>query len=313
MIPEIDLSGLQPVDDVSQSTRLSSGAERFLEQGVLLVRNAFAQEYIQRLHAEYQMRYAKYLVDESRRKMSDFHDAKGVGHKRIMIPLHLAGAFNDQQFYANQGLLPLLQYLLDDSMIMNSMGSVFSLPGAPDQHIHRDMANIYVTKTNRDAGEQWLRYPPPYAITVAIPLVPITELTGCTRIWPGTHTTTVRHDDPGLGDGEEFVCAIGSCILYDYRVLHAGAANRSDIIRPMLYCVYSRNWFRDAINYNKHKPLLVDEDEFLRVPKKYRHLFDWAVGESDIDMGETTQHIGRNALCYCNSGRKYKHCHGKLG
>ena len=37
-----------------------------------------------------------------------------------------------------------------------------------------------------------------------------------------------------------------------------------------------------------------------------------ASNERDPDKPETWGKIGRNELCPCGSGKKYKHCHGKL-
>ncbi len=37
-----------------------------------------------------------------------------------------------------------------------------------------------------------------------------------------------------------------------------------------------------------------------------------ALAERDPDDPATWGKIGRNAACPCGSGRKYKHCHGKL-
>lgn len=312
MIPEIDLKNHIPVKEINQSALLTSGAEQFLKHGVLLVKNAYDNDYIQSLCNDYTQRYERYLVEESARNMNDFHDAKGVGLKRIMIPLDLAGAFNSEKFYANDGLMPLLEFLLGKTLIVNSLGSVFSLPGSPDQHVHRDMANIYLTDTNKNTDDSWLANTPPYAITVATPLVPITELTGNTRFWPGTHLTSTKHDDPNLGTGVDFTCDLGDCILFDYRIIHAGIANKSDQIRPLLYNVYSRDWFRDSVNYDKHDPLVITSQQLMQIPECFHHLFSWAIKDSIKAEATPIKKSGRNDLCPCNSGLKYKNCHGSL-
>jgi preprotein translocase subunit SecA len=36
-------------------------------------------------------------------------------------------------------------------------------------------------------------------------------------------------------------------------------------------------------------------------------------GAVDPNDPSTWRNAGRNALCPCGSGRKYKHCHGRLG
>ena len=314
MLPEIDLDKYSPVKEINHSDLLMSGAENFLKHGVLLVKNAYEADYIQCLHKEYKSNYKRYLVDENIRhkNIQDFHDAKGVGQNRIMIPLHLTGSFNSEKFYANNKLMPLLEFLLGKSLIINSLGSVFSLPGSPDQHVHRDMANIYVTETNKNTDNCWLSSAPPYAITVGTPLIPITPLTGNTRFWPGTHHTTIKHNDPNLGPGVDFTCDIGDCILFDYRVIHAGVANKSEEIRPLLYNVYSRDWFRDSVNYEEHAPLNITAEQLIQVPERFQHLFSWAVENRNKPAATQTTKLGRNDMCFCNSGLKYKNCHGSL-
>lgn len=312
LLPEIDLASQPPVKDISESALLTEGAQQFLKQGVLLVKNAFDASYIQTLHKEYMEKYRKYLVDEAEQNPQDFGNALKVGHKRVMIPLDLTGSYNSEQFYANEGLLPLLKFLLGKTMIVNSLGSVFSLPGSEDQHIHRDMPNVYVTETNKGNDDGWLAHAPPYAITVGIPLIPITELTGNTRFWPGTHHTTIETNDPNLGKGVDFTCDIGSCVLFDYRIIHTGVANKSDQIRPLLYSVYSRDWFRDSVNYKKHEPLNMSVEQLAMIPNRYQSLFAWAVKGVLEPAAVQNREIGRNDPCFCHSGKKYKQCHGKL-
>ncbi len=314
MLPVIDLQEHSPVKDINQSELLLSAAKLFLKHGVLLVKNVYDEAYIQCLHEEYNETYKKYLVNEAVRhkNMHNFHDAKGVGHNRIMIPLHLKGSFNSEKFYANEGLMPLLEFLLGKSLIINSLGSVFSLPGSPDQHIHRDMANIYLTEENTNTDDSWLQHAPPYAITVATPLIPITPLTGNTRFWPGTHLSSIRHNDSKLGEGEDFTCNTGDCILFDYRVIHAGMSNKSDQIRPLLYNVYSRDWFRDSVNYEEHPPLNITSEQLMKVPKHFRKLFSWSMKDFNKTSDDVIRVLGRNELCFCKSGLKFKYCHGKL-
>lgn len=315
MLPEIDLEGFAVRTAVERSELMQAGVKMFLDAGVLLVRNAYDKAYIKRLQEEYGETYRKYLVKETDRDLRDFQDAKGVGHNRIQIPLHLNGSFCEECFYANEGLMPMLEYLLGRSLIINSLGSVFSMPGSPDQHAHRDMENIYVTEANADSDCSWLSHAPPYAVTVGIPLVPITQQTGNTRFWPGTHLTTIHADAPGLGDGVDFTCDIGTCVLFDYRIIHAGVANTSEVIRPLLYCVYSRPWFRDSTNYDKHEALNITAEQFSRIPQRRRPMFSWALDRSTIRKAaqvKPRQLPSRNDPCYCNSGLKYKHCHGKL-
>jgi hypothetical protein len=59
----------------------------------------------------------------------------------------------------------------------------------------------------------------------------------------------------------------------DYRLIHGGLANRSDKVRPILYFVFSRYWFRDYANFTQKAPVVMRTSEYERVPKKWRKLF----------------------------------------
>lgn len=313
-LPEIDLGTIAGVNHIKESPVLRQGAKLFLDQGYLIVRNAFDEEFIQQAHREFLIEYEDYFVDEK------FSDALHVGDKRTMISLKFKGVFSSSQFYANPKLLPLIKYLLGSNCIINSLGSVVSLPGAKEQHIHRDHPIIYLTKTELETGVQpevdfsWVKNAPPYAITLGIPLVPLNQLTGNTRIWPRTHLSTRNeYSKKNLGPGVDYSTNLGACILFDYRILHTGTANNSDQIRPLLYNIYSRVWFRDTVNYAKQSSLLMSGDEIRDVPKIHRHLFEWFLdSEAAAKLRKLDSEMQRNDPCYCESGLRYKHCHGVL-
>lgn len=271
MIPSIDLANQDTtlVDGVPKTA--AQAARLFLEHGVLLVENAFDARYLSRLHDAFTETYSEHFVE------AEVGDHRRVGHRRNMLTLELKGQFNAPELYANPGLMPILELLLGRSLIMNNMTSVTSLPGSVPQDLHRDHANIYLTESNSHLEDDWLRHTPPYAISVGIPLVPITEENGCTVFWPGTHVRKVEPRDPNIGPGQRYTCELGTCVLFDYRIIHRGAANRSDQPRPLVYCVYSCDWFRDALNFRyEQDPLSITPVELQKVPKAHRHLFNWA-------------------------------------
>ena len=304
MIPEIDLDGFSPVKNIIQSDLLMMGAEQFLKHGVLIVKNTYNPDFLKSLNDEYLVKYKKYCEEKV------FDDARTVGHRRTEVLIEVEGLFNSEQLYANNKIMPLLEYLLGKSLILNSLGSVASLPGSQDQHIHRDMDNIYTPTVNKNSDYSWLSAAPVYAATVAVPLIPITPLTGNTRFWPGTHHTIASQHDQNFPPGEDFTCDLGACIIFDYRIIHAGIANNSDQIRPLLYNVYSRPWFRDTSNYSKKDSLSITMEEFNKVPEQHQHLFAWSL-KNQLKPIAKQQKLGRNDPCFCNSGLKYKRCHGK--
>ena len=140
---------------------LDKGIELFLNDGALLVKKAFSPDHINKPYEEYVGRYADYFEEK------DFEDAETVGNKRTMFSVSLEGQFNDPEVYANPLLLPLISRLLNDRAILESFGSVVSLPGAEQQRVHRDMFHLFEPMEGK---KDCLSLIPPYAITVMIPL-----------------------------------------------------------------------------------------------------------------------------------------------
>jgi ectoine hydroxylase-related dioxygenase (phytanoyl-CoA dioxygenase family) len=267
--PVIDLKSEKIPETILESTALQRGVELFLQHGYLIVKNALDPDFVQKLQEEFMDTYNSYFFDK------EYDDALKVGHKRTMVTLNMEGAFSSSDYYAPPKIFPMLEFLLSKRMILAGLGCVVSLPGSIDQHIHRDYDNIYDTGFHYDGADAWLAKAPPYAITVAIPLIPITSVIGGTRFWPGTHLSKVSKKDPNLGTYVEYVADLGSCILFDYRILHAGVANQSDSVRPLLYNIYTRPWFRDPVNYEKQQPISITEAQFRKVPSRYQPMFAW--------------------------------------
>lgn len=271
-IPEVDFGDLSPTIMSNLDVQIGEAAEAFLQSGFVILRNVFDPGFVQQLHQEYMARIDSYLDGGS------FRDALVVGDRRAMVPVRLAGAFSSTEFYANHIVLNVLEALLGSGFILNSLGSVAALPGATDQHVHRDHPNIYSLNLgrlpNRSVDHLLM---PPFAITMAIPLVALTEETGNTRYWPGTHLSFVDPEDMPAAGGIDFTAELGTCFLFDYRIIHGGRANKSQIIRPLLYNVYSKPWFRDCVNFQSLDPLSVTPEQVSEVPEEFRHMFDWTL------------------------------------
>ena len=138
----------------------------------------------------------------------------------------------------------------------------------------------------REAAPHLTNSIPPYAVTMVVPLVDIDEQTGTTAIWEGSHK---KSDDQNSEDRFRLLSRLmqepdysmaarplprqGDVYLMDYRVIHGGLANRSQIDRPILYVVYSRPWFRDGFNFGKQPSVSISSKQLKKVPKKFRGLF----------------------------------------
>ena len=89
---------------------------------------------------------------------------------------------------------------------------------------------------------------PVSGIYVDIPLVDFLEENGSTKIWPGSHLIMdcPPSDVQNLGERGKYLPSlqatmpIGSLILRDMRLWHAGMPNRTDTNRPMLDIGYTR-------------------------------------------------------------------------
>ena len=94
----------------------------------------------------------------------------------------------------------------------------------------------------------------PHALTVFVPLQPLTAANGPTEFRLGSHRR--RADAKRLRqDGVAVECAAGDALLFDYRVDHRGLANQSDEDRLVFFCAFARPAFRDEKNARSTVPL----------------------------------------------------------
>ena len=244
--------------------------DTYLQQGVLCIEDLFDREYIEKLSGYYHKKYATL----SKPQLAASHAM--VGDRRYMITAAIKGPLNKPCLYANSNLMPLFSTLLGPDFVISSFGSVLAFPGATAQSVHFDYPPLY-------EDESVCASLPPHAITLVIPLVDITEETGSTALWPGSHTrigarAELQHlVDSGSMQGS--VCPtpkLGDAFLMDFRLIHAGTPNVGDIARPILYIVYSRPWFREDMNFTEQPRINISEKQLAKVPKKWRRLFSSA-------------------------------------
>lgn len=263
MIPEIEVTTEDTKRNKLTEEKLYHAADLYNENGCLLIKNVFKPDFIKTLKSSYIKQYGHYFTDK------DHKDALTVGNKRFMITVNLSTPFNTPKLYANPFFFELIKGLLGDSCILNGFGSVTSLPGAEEQHWHHDHPPLFYD-TDIDP------YLPTYAITVVVPLVDVTKENGTTGMVLKSHRFP-RGATPKFEVETIYPEApAGSCLLFDYNTKHSGQANNSDSIRPILYNIYSRPWFRDCQNYSKQKDMKITQKELKKVPEEYRHLFKFA-------------------------------------
>lgn len=258
-MPSIRFTAEETESDSIQQGTLMKAVDLFKDNGFLLIENAFSPAYVKNLHAGYINRYKRYFKDRN------YSDANEVAPLRYQVTVEVKPPFNDSRLYANPLVFPILQQLLGDNCTLDGFGSVVSLPGAREQTNHRDNPALFKDESVDEAL-------PSYAITYYVPLIDLNELTGTTRMWLGTH----RVWDEEASKSMPYVdppAPVGSCYLMDYRLRHAGLANRSDLVRPLMYLVYKRPWWSDWLNYKKQYGVQISDEEYRRVPDVHQNLF----------------------------------------
>jgi hypothetical protein len=113
----------------------------------------------------------------------------------------------------------------------------------------------------------------------------LNEIHGTTTLWLGSHRDQKRYNallDPNSSAdftdaGIDPVVREGSCMLWDFRLVQSGTANRGAVPRPMLFLTYCRPWFLDSRNFTaqlnpKQKPILASADFLASLPAHQKRL-----------------------------------------
>ena len=233
----------EPVEERKLEPSVSDAVRCMRTEGYLTLDEVVNPGLINRARQTFVERYSRFLEDEEQ------PDALVVGTRRRMVTLRIEPPFDDAQFLANPRLLPIFKALLGEDCVLGSFGVVCSLPGAEKQHVHRD--GILFPDAPIDG------LVPVFAITMAMPLLEMNEVNGTTALFPASHLRTAQEP---TGPTHEPHVREGGCVLWDYRLAHAGTPNRGSLPRPLLYATYCRPWFLDYVNFQRQqKPLLVDD------------------------------------------------------
>ena len=246
-----------------------SFAERFKAEGWLQVDGIFPLALIDELRDEFERQFTSLAAREDQER-----EYLRVGDERVMLSVALKGPFLDPRLYAQPVLLKILRHFLAEDLLIDSLTCVVALPGAGEQHAHRDHGELF--HDDPDLNGQL----PPYAVTVAVPLIDLSPETGTTKLLPGTHRGE-QILEPALP-----YLARGSCFLMDYRIEHYGTANHSAARRPVLYCVFARPWFTDIRNFRRQPRINIDRADLQRIPAEHWPLFRRVAAKGAIDLAE---------------------------
>jgi ectoine hydroxylase-related dioxygenase (phytanoyl-CoA dioxygenase family) len=241
-------------ETIDEATRCVRSAGAVILDGIV---DAALVEEARKAFAE---SYARYLTERKH------DDALEVGDKRIMVTINFEPPFDQSDFFANSWIMPLLRAIFEDGFLLGGYTVVCSLPGARTQHRHRD-GGILFPQSQLD------RLLPTAAVTVAIPLLEMNDVHGTTELWLGSHRDSDHVVEPtAVERGAMPIVSEGSCILWDYRLIHGGTPNRSPVPRPLLCLTYCRPWFLDHLNYGKQPLLSVPKDWLATLPEEHQRL-----------------------------------------
>lgn len=227
--------------------------------GVCVVRGAFEAARVE----AWRTRLLEKLAE------SGDYPVNEVGHQRYMLPFVLEQVFVQSDLLANPSILPALRRLLGEEMVLVGMGVVLAMPGAEEQELHYDHPRLFQSTGGPVVGL------PPSAITLAVPLIDFTPLTGCTAFAAGSHL--MEPQSVWHWELEPVWAPAGEAVIWDYRTLHQGTPNQSALVRPLLYMAYGRPWFRDVKNYGRVLPLQVRTAAFAQASTEVQELLRFAV------------------------------------
>jgi ectoine hydroxylase-related dioxygenase (phytanoyl-CoA dioxygenase family) len=192
--------------------------------------------------------------------------AFGKGHGIFGVRAPKEVPFLDPRVVTNGFAVQILDEVLGTDFFCASYNTNNSWPGSRAQHVHRDHDPLFEN----------LPHPlPPSGLTASIPLVPFTEKTGATEIWPGTHLYPgpypggVRNFDSIAGDrpSRRMLAPLGSIVLRDGRMWHRGMPNKTTKVRTMLSLVYRRAF------HGQHQLMGIRQEVWNDIPEKTRQVF----------------------------------------
>jgi hypothetical protein len=298
----------------------------FRNHGCAILRGVFAPSLIEAMHRDYLVRYGALDTPEAfRQAMKSAPSTFAArGEARFQITPRLSGALGAPEVFANPLLRRVLASLLREDMQLNSFTLVVSLPGAPLQPVHSDFGHLY-----SEPGVVPIL--PVYAINAIVPLIDVDLAGGPTGLWPGSHRwpANIRPQPETVSAG---AIRRGDCLLLDYRTLHTGLPNRGGTMRPIACMVYARSWFFDDVNYLGNSSFDLPLEDYRKLPASTHSLLIRAsaqarrgqpheaepiaperAAEPRLGAPPSIGKVGRNDPCPCGSGKKFKHCHGRMG
>lgn len=269
--PEGSSSDLEPSDDESDDDAASepvtpmrvsrlcrASATEFRAEGFTIAADALTAAELAQMRA---------ACEEARATATEAHRLDlAPGRLDLLMPAFATAPF--RFLHAEAPWMDAARSLLGDDCSLFTAGVLFNEPGAGAGNVHLDGDHLFGSPAADTAA------PPPHCLTVFIPLIDVDGATNGTALWPRSHhgagwkpvEAAARGDTPAAGavadapppvarKGEDPLQAIapalraGDALLFDFRLLHRALANSTCAVRPVIYLILTRRWFRDCDNW----------------------------------------------------------------
>ena len=257
----VDLDELELRGNPAADANRRGATDRFRQYGLCWFADAISPDLLGRCQGAADERLHRCLSEVRRRNLPAIERGTPNGYAEIvarapgrydMLYGTDAAPFTDPKIRAQARWMPLVDELLGGEASLLFCGLLMTLGGAAEQPWHTDGEHLFGPEVPTL---------PPHCLNVFIPLVDITPEIGGTEFCPGSHHLTrgipeiyeqsTEHVERIGWRGRPLPLEIpaGSALLFDYRLLHRGLANRTDKVRPILYLTFCRPCFRDVHNF----------------------------------------------------------------
>ncbi len=250
------MSAFSPIDQVNQ----------FHSDGYLVVEDVFEESLIDDLYTKGMQNFNELISYQESNALP-----MGIGVKHCykeIVQRHLNRyempykMDNDETFgvvLRNKLLMSIIKGILGDDCVVINKSLVVSQPGAQDQAWHSDGPHL-------SADENL----PCHCLNVFVPLVAVDIHNGPTQMRPGSVPMTKdlkksflrAFMNKSLRSPHAPDLSKGSILMFDYRILHRGLANKSTETRPVLVYTFAKPYYVDNMNFPRNSIFApIDNDD----------------------------------------------------